>query len=226
MTSPAGPRSRAPARGSNRVFAALNPLQFQHCFQAWMEAVRTILPDEVIALDGKTVRGSRDGGKDAIHMVSAWASTNRLVLAQMKVDAKSNEITALPAILQQVAIAGCLVTIDAMGCQRTIAQQILDQGGEYVLGLKGNQGTLEQDVQLSVAAAEEDGFVGIGHDHAETIETGHGRRTVPGSRHLLTGPFASMSDPARRVLRWKLAQFYAFRNQSIDEQIMDAVGKM
>lgn len=159
----------------NRVFAALDPLQFQHCFQSWMEAVRTILPAEVIALDGKTVRGSRDGAKGAIHMVSAWASINRLVLAQVTVDEKSNEITALPDILQQLAVAGCIVTIDAMGCQRTIAQQILDQDGDYVLGLKGNQGTLEQDVQLSFAAAEEDGFVGIRHDYAETIDKGHGR---------------------------------------------------
>lgn len=159
----------------NRVFAALNPLQFQHCFQAWMEAVRTILPAEVIALDGKTVRGSHDGGKGAIHMVSAWASINRLVLTQVKVDEKSNEITALPEILQQLAIAGCIVTIDAMGCQRTIAQQILDQDGDYVLGLKGNQGTLERDVQLSFATAQADGFAGIRHDHAETIDKGHGR---------------------------------------------------
>ena len=159
----------------NRVFAALDPIQFQHCFQSWMEAVRTILPAEVIALDGKTVRGSRHGATHAIHMVSAWAASNRLVLAQIKVDAKSNEITALPAILQQLAVAGCIVTIDAMGCQRTIAQQILDQGGNYVLGLKGNQGTLEQDVQLSFVTAEEDGFAGIGHDHAATIDKGHGR---------------------------------------------------
>ncbi len=159
----------------NRVFAALNPIQFQHCFQSWMAAVRTILPAEVIALDGKTVRGSHDGGKGAIHMVSAWAATNRLVLAQVKVDEKSNEITALPDLLQQLVLAGCLVTIDSMGCQRALAQQIIDQGGDYVLGLKGNQETLEQDVQLSFAAAEADGFAGISHEHAETIDKGHGR---------------------------------------------------
>jgi predicted transposase YbfD/YdcC len=160
----------------NRVFAALDPIQFQQCFQAWMEAVRTVLPTEVIALDGKTVRGSHDAtGKGAIHMVSAWATANRLVLAQVTVDAKSNEITALPELLRQLTVAGCLVTIDAMGCQRAIAQQILDQGGEYVLGLKGNQGTLEQDVQLSFATAEADGFAGIRHERAATSETGHGR---------------------------------------------------
>jgi predicted transposase YbfD/YdcC len=180
----------------NRVFAALDPLQFQHCFQSWMEAVRTILPAEVIALDGKTVRGSRAESKRAIHMVSAWASTNRLVLAQVKVDDNTqrvpDEITALPAILQQLTVAGCLVTIDAMGCQRTIAHQILDQGGDYVLGLKGNQGTLEQDVQLSVTTAEADGFAGIRHDQAETIDKGHGR--IETRRALV------IDDPA--VLTW------------------------
>ena len=135
----------------NRVFAALDPVQFRSCFQRWMEAVAAVLPTQVIALDGKTVRHSHDrgNGKQAIHMVSAWATTNRLVLAQVKVDAKSNEITALP--------------------------EILNQGGDYVLGLKGNQGTLHQDVQLSFAAGEADGFVGIRHDQAETVEQGHGR---------------------------------------------------
>jgi predicted transposase YbfD/YdcC len=161
----------------NRVFAALDPVQFRGCFLAWMQAVAAILPAQVIALDGKTVRHSHDraNGKQAIHMVSAWATANRLVLAQVKVDEKSNEITALPEILGHLALAGCIVTIDAMGCQREIAEQILDQSGDYVLGLKGNQGTLHQDVQLSFAAGEADGFVGIHHDQAETIEQGHGR---------------------------------------------------
>lgn len=160
----------------NRVFAALDPLQFQQCFQAWMQAVQTILPDEVIALDGKTVRGSHDAtGKGAIQMVSAWAMANRLVLAQVKVDAKSNEITALPELLQQLALASCLVTIDAMGCQRAIAQQILDHGADYVLGLKGNQRSLHDEVRSSFVTAQPDGFAGVRHQQAETIETGHGR---------------------------------------------------
>lgn len=177
----------------NRVFAALDPRQFQQCFQAWMEAMRTILPAEVIALDGKTVRGSHDAnGKGAIHLVSAWATASRLVLAQVKVDAKSNEITALPELLGQLAVAGCIVTIDAMGCQRTIAHQILTQGGDYVLGLKGNQRTLEQDVQVSFTAAAADGFAGIRHEQAETIETGHGR--------IETRRFDVLADPA--VLAW------------------------
>lgn len=160
----------------NRVFAALDPRQFQQCFQSWMAAVRTILPAEVIALDGKTVRGSHGvHGTGAIHMVSAWATANRLVLAQVKVETKSNEITALPELLSHLAVAGCLVTIDAMGCQRAIAQQILDQGGDYVLSLKSNQGTLHDGVQASFATAQADGFAGIQHEQATTIETGHGR---------------------------------------------------
>ena len=154
----------------NRVFAALDPVQFRDCFLAWMQAVAAVLPAQVIALDGKTVRHSHDraNGKQAIHMVSAWATANRLVLAQVKVDENTqrvpDEITALPEILGHLALAGCIVTIDAMGCQRGIAEQILDRGGDYVLGLKGNQGTLHQDVQLSFAAGEADRFAGIRHD--------------------------------------------------------------
>jgi predicted transposase YbfD/YdcC len=181
----------------NRVFAALDPAQFRSCFHGWMQAVTAVLPAEVIALDGKTVRGSHDGsGKGAIHMVSAWAATNRLVLAQVKVDDKSNEITALPDLLRQLALAGCLVTIDAMGAQREIAQMILDRDGDYVLALKGNQGTLAQDVELSFATAQADGCGGVRHDETQTIETGHGR--IETRRALV------IDDPA--VLDWVQAQ--------------------
>jgi predicted transposase YbfD/YdcC len=161
----------------NRVFAALDPVQFQACFLAWMRAMTGALPAQLIAIDGKTVRGShaRGSGKAAIHMVSAWASANRVILTQAKVDEKSNEITALPELLRCLTLEGCVVTIDAMGCQREIAQQILEQGGSYVLALKENQGTLHDEVQLSFATAQADDFAGIQHDAAETIETGHGR---------------------------------------------------
>lgn len=161
----------------NRVFAALDPVQFQSCFLAWMQAVAGALPAQVIAIDGKAVRGSQDSerGKTAIHMVSAWASTNRMVLAQVTVDEKSNEITALPDLLRCLALAGCVVTIDAIGCQREIAQQILEQGGTYVLALKNNQQTLHDEVHVSFAAAQADAFAGIQHDAAETIDKGHGR---------------------------------------------------
>ncbi len=178
----------------NRVFAALDPLQFRTCFQGWMRAVAGVMPAQVIALDGKTIRGSGAGpaGKQAIHMVSAWATANRLVLAQVKVDEKSNEITALPDLLGQLALAGCVVTIDAMGCQRAIAQQILDQGGDYVLALKGNQETLHQDVQLSVSLAQADDDAAVSHEQGQTVETGHGRIEL--RRHGV------ITDPA--VIAW------------------------
>lgn len=178
----------------NRVFAALDPAQFRACFLAWMQAVAGVLPTQVIAVDGKTVRGSHDAadGKAAIHMVSAWASVNRVILTQMAVAEKSNEITAISKLLRCLALAGCVVTIDAMGCQREIAQQILDQDGTYVLALKENQAVLHADVQLSVALAQADDFAGVRHDRAETIEKGHGR--IETRRALV------IDDPA--VLAW------------------------
>lgn len=161
----------------NRVFAALNPDQFRAGFLSWMEAVSSVLPAQVVALDGKTVRRSHDrsAGKKAIHMVSAWASANRLVLAQVKVDDKSNEITALPELLRQLALTGCIVTIDAMGCQREIAKQIIGQDGDYVLALKENQGSLYQDVQDSFTQARASQFEHVAHDQVQTVGKGHGR---------------------------------------------------
>jgi predicted transposase YbfD/YdcC len=165
-----------------RVFAALDPAQFQQCFLGWVQAVvaRTggqLTPGQVVALDGKTLRRSHDrtNGKAAIHLVSAWATANRLVLGQRKVDDKSNEITALPALLDRLALRGCIVTIDAMGCQTAIAQTILDQGADYVLALKGNQPALEQAVQEVFADAEAHGYRSIAHDQHRTVEKGHGR---------------------------------------------------
>jgi predicted transposase YbfD/YdcC len=161
----------------NRVFAALDPVQFRRCFLSWMEAVTAVLPAQVIAVDGKTLRRSHDRqhGKKALHLVSAWASANRLVLAQVPVDEKSNELTALPELLGALVLAGCVVTIDAMGCHRPIVQQILDEGGDYVVALKDNQETLAQEVELSFRAGEADAFAGIQHDQAVTVDTGHGR---------------------------------------------------
>lgn len=165
-----------------RVFAALDPEQFQAGFLGWVQAVvaRTggsLTPGQVVALDGKTLRRSHDraNGKAAIHMVSAWATANRLVLGQVTVDEKSNEITALPALLRLLALDGCIVTIDAMGCQTAIAQTILDQGAEYVLALKGNQPTLEQAVAAMFTDAQTTGFHGLAHDQHTTVEKGHGR---------------------------------------------------
>jgi predicted transposase YbfD/YdcC len=164
----------------NRVFQALDPKQFQTCFLNWMKAVAEVLPAQVIALDGKTVRGSHDqiGGKAAIHMVSAWAASNRLVLAQVKVDAKSNEITAIPELLRALTIKGCIVTIDAMGTQREIAKQIIEQDGDYVLALKENQGTLYQDVVEMFAHAKAGTIEELVVEDARTIDKGHGRIDV------------------------------------------------
>jgi len=145
-----------------------------------MEAVATILPTQVIALAGKTVRGSHDraNGKAAIHMVSAWASANRLILAQVKVDDKSNEITAIPELLRALAVEGCIVTIDAMGCQREIARQILDQGGDYVLALKKNQESLHRDVVEMFTHAQAGTIDELVVDASRTITKGHGRLEV------------------------------------------------
>jgi len=133
-----------------RVFSLLNPKQLQTCFLAWTQSLVAISDGEIIALDGKTLRRSHDRSSErsAIHMVSAWAATQRVVLGQVKTDEKSNEITAIPALLEALSLRGCTVTIDAMGCQRDIARQIVAQDGDYVLALKGNQGTLRDDVQL------------------------------------------------------------------------------
>jgi predicted transposase YbfD/YdcC len=165
-----------------RVFAALDPEQFQAGFLRWVQAVvaRTsarLTPGQVVALDGKTLRRSHDrtNGKAAIHLVSAWATANRLVLGQVKVDDKSNEITALPALLRLLAVEGCIVTIDAMGCQTAIAQAVLDQGADYVLALKGNQPATEQAVAAMLADAQASGFRGLAHDQHTTVEKGHGR---------------------------------------------------
>ena len=165
-----------------RVFAALDPEQFQQCFLGWVQAVVTrtsgvLTAGQVVALDGKTLRRSHDrtNGKAALHLVSAWATENRLVLGQIAVDAKSNEITAIPALLQVLSLHGCIVTIDAMGCQTAIAQTVLDRGADYVLALKGNQPATEQAVREVFADAQTHGFRELAHDHHRTVEKGHGR---------------------------------------------------
>ena len=160
-----------------RVFARLNPEQLQTCFLSWVRSVSQVTQGEVIAIDGKTVRRSYDKGKDkgAIHMVSAWASQNRLVLGQRKVDDKSNEITAIAELLKVIDIHGCIVTIDAMGTQKEIAKQIVEQDGDYVLALKGNQGNLFEDVQQIFANAQSQDFKEIDYDYHETLDAGHGR---------------------------------------------------
>lgn len=159
------------------VFARLDPEQFQHCFIQWVQSVAQLTQGEVVAIDGKTVRRSHDrtSGKQAIHMVNVWASGNGLSLGQTKVDRKSNEITAIPKLLQLLELSGCLVTIDAMGCQKEIARHIIDGQADYLLAVKGNQGQLHQDVSDLFQGAEEFGFEGVPYDYVRTIEKNHGR---------------------------------------------------
>ncbi len=180
-----------------RVFALLDPDQFRCGFVSWVQGISQITDGEIVALDGKRLRRSHDGtlGKAAIHMVSAWASANRLVLGQLKVDEKSNEITAIPELLRLLTLKGCIVTIDAMGCQTEIAQTIIDEGADYVLALKGNQGTLHRDVQDLFAYAQENNFQDMAHDFHETIEKGHGRIEIRSHWTISEPEFVAYLNP-------------------------------
>ena len=158
------------------IFATLDAQAFQRCFVSWVAAL-TGVPAEVIAIDGKTLRRSyqKKGAKAPIHMVSAFAARQRLVLGQVKVADKSNEIVAIPALLDMMTIAGAIVTIDAMGCQRGIAQKIVDSKADYVLALKGNQGTLREDVELFAAEQKANGFKDTKISQSQTVDADHGR---------------------------------------------------
>ncbi len=157
------------------VFAALDAERFQQCFVGWVAAL-TGVPADVIAIDGKTSRGSaKKGGRNAIHMVSAFAARQRLVLGQVKVAEKSNEIAAIPRLLDMLAIEGAIVTIDAMGCQREIARKIVDKKADYVLALKGNQGTLQADVELFANEQKARDFQDTTVSRNETVDGDHGR---------------------------------------------------
>lgn len=159
------------------VFARLDPQQFQACFLSWVQAVMTVTNGQVVAIDGKTLRRSHDKrlGKAAIHMVSAWATTNRLVLGQVKVNDKSNEITAIPALLKLLDLTGCIVTIDAMGTQKQIAKTIVARQADYVLAVKENQGHLFEDLQAIFAEAEHCQFKQVPHQTCRTVAKEHGR---------------------------------------------------
>ena len=159
----------------NRVFARLDPDQFRQGFISWVNAIRKAISEEVIAIDGKQNRRTHDKslGKKAIHMVSAWASQNELVFGQIKVDNKSNEITAIPKLLQMLYIKGCIITIDAMGCQKEIAARIIEKEADYVLALKGNHKNLHNDVQEIFKSI--DAGAQIKFDYFNTVDKNHGR---------------------------------------------------
>ncbi len=172
-----------------RLFRRLNPEQFQECFSRWITAVSQVTEGQAAAIDGKAVRRSFDKGlgRGAIHMVRAWASANRLVLGQQNVDETSNEITAIPTLLQLLDLKGCLVTIDAMGCQTEIAKTIVEQGADDLLARKKNQENLDEDVVLLFDDLQQRRFRAYPHDVAKTVDKDHGRIEI---RHAWT-----ISDP-------------------------------
>jgi predicted transposase YbfD/YdcC len=161
----------------SRVFRLLKADEFQRRFMRWVETHFSIVPGQVIAVDGKTARGSRDEfrGQDAIHLVSAWASESGVLLGQRKVDAKSNEITAVPELLKLLFVKGCVVTVDALNCQKDIAQTVIDQQADYVFALKANHPQLHQDVVEWFRWAQARDFRDVNHSFHQTVNKAHGR---------------------------------------------------
>ncbi len=184
-----------------RVFACIDPKQFEASFFQWVQGISKTVKG-VIAIDGKTLRRSHDhaAGKKALHLVSAWAVENRLVLAQVATEEKSNEITAIPVLLRQLALTGCIVTIDAMGTQTKIADQILEQDGDYALALKDNQGNLYEEVKATFALAEKERFANVQSEADQTVEKDHGRLEIRKYWTISDPDILAYLDPEKR---WK-----------------------
>ena len=182
-----------------RVLSRVSSKGLQECFLNWVQSVTEMTDGEIVAIDGKTLRHSYDrfSRKQAIHMVSAWASANGVVLGQVKTSEKSNEITAIPKLLEVLELKGCIVTLDAMGCQRKIAEQIIEKGGDYALAVKGNQDGLYDDVLQFMEEALESDFEGINHDYFEASNEGHGRYET--RRYWVTDNLTGIRQPER----WK-----------------------
>jgi predicted transposase YbfD/YdcC len=189
----------------NRIFAALKPEAFLDCFLRWTQSLRQTVAQEVVALDGKALRRALRRGQSPRYIVSAWAQGNGLVLGQVKVADKSNEITALPHLLRVLELAGCIVTVDAMGCQKAIAQEIIEADADYVLALKGNQETVHAEVQsyLDDAIAQE-AAAPIRKSKAprepelastQTVEKDHGRLEI--RRYWQSGRLGWFADRAK-----------------------------
>ena len=160
-----------------RVFAALDPIAVEACFMSWVKSLCEDTDGDIVAIDGKTLRRSFDqaAGKTALHRGSAWAADSGLILGQIATEQKSNEITAIPKLFKLLDIRGAPVTIDAMGCQKQIAEQIIKQEADYMLGLKGNQGTLHDEIKLLMDEAIEHDFVHMQYDFHETVDGDHPR---------------------------------------------------
>jgi predicted transposase YbfD/YdcC len=170
-----------------RVFDRIDPAAFQARFRDWMQALHEALGLSQIAIDGKTLRGSGTAGRQTLHLVSAWATANCLSLGQVAVAEKSNEITAIPRLLELLDVNGALVSIDAMGCQKDIAAKIVERGGDYVLTVKDNQPSLLSAIQDCFQQAIETDFAGVTHDEFETHDRGHGREETR-SYQIITDP--------------------------------------
>ena len=162
----------------NAIFSMLSPAEFERCLLSWIQALHEATEGQVIAIDGKTLRGSFDkaSNKSAIHMISAWASANSISLGQLVVDAKSNEITAIPKLLDRMQLKGATVTIDAAGCQTEIARRIVDAGGHYVLNVKGNQGALRDGIKTFFAEILDGKMPTVPVRHRRSTNKGHGRK--------------------------------------------------
>lgn len=176
-----------------RVFERLNPAALQQCFLSWIANVVEQTGAQVIPIDGKRLLGSYDRSKNqsALHVVSAWASENRFMLGQVKVENKSNEITAIPALLELLDITGCIITIDAMGTQTDIAKRIVDKEADYVLSLKANHPTLSAQVKQWFETAQNQGFEGIEHSHDRRVEAAHHRQEI---RQVWAVPVSQMRE--------------------------------
>jgi predicted transposase YbfD/YdcC len=183
-----------------RVFALIPPEALQECFLGWVKQIVEATGAQVIPIDGKTLKGSYDRGtrQSALHMVSAWASENRLMLGQVKVESKTNEIKAIPALLKLLDITGCIITIDAMGTQTEIAGQIVDKGADYVLCLKANHPTFWNQVRVWFEQAQQNRFEGIEHRYDGRVETGHHRRET---RKVWAVPLSAMGD-LYQIAQW------------------------
>ena len=159
----------------NRIFEILDHETFKKGFLSWVKEICNLCAGEVVAIDGKTMRGSAGHSNQALHVVSAWACSNGVVLGQKATEEKSNEITAIPKLLELIKVKGCIITIDAMGCQKDIATKIIEDECDYVLSLKGNQGTLHEDVKLQFGHVRDEVLDEITTDRHITIDADHGR---------------------------------------------------
>jgi predicted transposase YbfD/YdcC len=199
----------------NRVFGLIKPAEFAACFQSWTEALRQTVAGEVIAIDGKTLRGSRSKTQGPLHLVNVWASTNRLVLAQLAVDDKSNEITAVPQLLRALELSGCIVTVDALNCQKNIAKEISEADADYVLALKGNHGTLHDEVKTFLDDARQHQFQGVPHSFVKTTDKEHGRLET--RRYWITEDIDWLADKP---------QWEKLRSIGLVERVVEVDGKV